>query len=138
MAAYFKFEDTIRAIFEGEHNFDGTDTIMIYLSNATPSASLDAVKADLAEIGAGNGYNAGGEDSTNTGSEAGGVYTVAGSDIVWTAGGGTIGPFRYAVGYNDTHASDGLTWSHDYGSSITLLDGETFTWDTGANLFTAS
>ena len=138
MAVYFKFEDTIRAVFEGEHNFDGTDQINIYFTNATPSASLDAVKADLAEIAAGFGYNAGGEDSQNAGGEAGGVFTVTGVDIVWTAAGGTIGPFRYAVGYNLTHATVALTWSHDYGSSITLLDGETLTWDTGANLFTAT
>ena len=136
-ASYNKFEDTIRATFEGEHNFDGTDTLKIYLSNATPSASADTVKADLAEITNENGYAAP-VDIENTGSETSGTYTVAGTDKVVTASGGTVGPFRYVVLYNDDHASDGLICWWDYGSSITLQDGEDFTWDTSASVFSAA
>ncbi len=137
MATYNKFEDTIRAVFEKEHNFDGTDTIEAYLSNATPSASLDSDKADLAEISIENGYT-GGIDVENTGSEASGTYTVAGSDKTVTASGGTVGPFRYVVAFNETHASDGLIAWWDYGSAITLQDGEGFTLNFGANIFTAT
>jgi len=136
MAAFNKFQDWIRAVCEGEINLDGTDTLKAYLSNATPSASLDAVKADLAEISAGNGYTAGGEDTLNTGSETGGTYTVGMTDIVWTASGGTIGPFQYPVIYDDTHASDQLAGWYDYLSAITLNDGETFTLDFGSSVMT--
>ena len=62
------------------------------------------------------------------------------SDVVFTAAGGSIGPFRYAVVYNDTPTSpaDPLIAWFDYGSSITLLTGETFTadFDASAGLLT--
>jgi len=135
MAAFNKFQGFIGYLGLGAVNLN-TDTLKVYLTNAAPSASLDDVKTDLAEITAGSGYTAGGDDSTNTYSEAGGVGTLAGTDIVWTAAGGSIGPFRYAVLYDDTHASDVLVGWWDYGSSITVLDTETFTVDFGASIAT--
>ena len=54
----------------------------------SPSASLDALKTDLtSELGAGNGYTAGGMDIQNTTSRAAGVTTVTATDCVWTASG---------------------------------------------------
>ena len=66
------------------------------------------------------------------------MTTVTGVDVVFTASGGSIGPFRYVVLYNDTPTSplDPLIAYWDYASSITLLTGETFTVDFGASLFT--
>lgn len=55
MATFNKFNTFPKDLLNGVHDF-GSDTINIYLSNATPSAADDAVKADLAEIAAGNGY----------------------------------------------------------------------------------
>lgn len=126
MATYNKFQDFIQQVFEKAHNCS-TDAFHWYLSNAVPSASADAVKADLAEIGTGNGYTAGGPDSQNTGAEATGTYTLTATAATITASGGTIGPFQYVVGYNNTHASDALVSWWDYGSALTLNDGETFT-----------
>jgi hypothetical protein len=134
MAVYNKFEDFVEALGLGEHNLN-TDTLKVYLSNATPSASADADKADLAEITNENGYTAP-VDIQNVWSEASGTGTLAATDVVVTASGGTVGPFRYAVIYNDTHSTDGLVCWWDYGSSITLQDGETFTVDFGASVFT--
>lgn len=136
MASYNKFESFVGELGIGAHNLNA-DTLKVYLSNATPSASLDDVKTDLAEITNENGYAAP-EDITNTYSESGGTGTLAAEDVVITASGGTVGPFRYAVIYNDTHASDALVCWHDYGSEITLQDGETFTVDFGASLLTIS
>lgn len=90
-----------------------------------------------AEITAGNGYTAGGEDVQNVWTESpAGTGKMTASNIVWTASGGTIGPFRYAVMYNDTSASNNLIAWWDYGSSITLQIGETLTFSVGASLFT--
>ena len=131
MAAYNKFQNFVEDLIEGVHDFDGY-TFKVYLSNAAPSASADAVKADMAEISAGNGYTAGGNASAITTSETTGTAKVVGVDpTTWTAAGGTIGPFQYAVFYNDTPTSpaDPLVNWWDYASAVTLAIGETFTVD---------
>jgi hypothetical protein len=142
MATYNKFEDFALRLGEGVHQLHAAGhTLKVYLSNATPSASLDTVVADLADITAENGYTAGGDDVENDYTEASGTGTLScksGGTNVFTASGGTIGPFRYAVLYNDTPTSpaDPLIAWWDYGSSITLQDGETFTVNWGASTFT--
>jgi hypothetical protein len=130
MASFNKFHAFVEALAEGKHNL-GSDTLKVYLSNATPSAADDAVKADLAEISAGNGYTAGGNAaSLGASSQTGGTYKLVLDDpTTWTASSGTIGPFRYAVLYNDTATNDELIGWWDYGSSITLAASETFKVD---------
>jgi hypothetical protein len=125
MAAYNKFYDFSEQLVRGTHNF-ASNVFKVYLSNDTPSQSADTVKADLAEISAGNGYTAGGTATTITISETTGTTTVSGTQVQWTAT-GAVGPFRYAVLYNDTSASDNLVSWWDYGSSISLANGESFT-----------
>ena len=130
MATYNKFQSFVEAVAEKQHNL-GSDTLKVYLSNATPDAAADSVKADLAEISAGNGYTAGGNTATQTSSaQTGGIYKLVLADpATWTAAGGSIGPFRYAVLYNDTATGDPLIAWWDYGSAITLNSGDTFTVD---------
>jgi len=140
MAVFNKFEQFVEDLCDGEHLFKAaSDTIEIYLSNATPSTSADAVKTDLAEITNENGYAAP-QDTQNTSSETSGTNTVVGTDITITASGGTIGPFRYVVLFNTsaTTKTDPLIGWWDYGSSITLQNGESFTVDFGASLFTVA
>jgi hypothetical protein len=138
-SAFTKFESFVTAKAAGTHanalNAD-TDTLKVYLTNATPSVSADLLKADLAEISAGNGYTAGGADTLNAATTTAGVITVAGTDVTWTASGGSIGPFRYVVLYNDTPANDPLIGYWDYGSAVTVGSGENFTHDFGSSMFT--
>lgn len=126
MATYNKFYDFVDQLGRGKHAL-GTDTFKCYLSNTAPAAT-NTVKADIAEISAGNGYTAGGADAQVAWSETSGTATATGTKIAWTASGGTIGPFRYVILYNDSQTSpaDPLVCWWDYGSSITLNDGESF------------
>lgn len=137
MASYVKFQDFVEALGKGEHQLHAAGhTLKVYLSNAAPDVAADADKADLAEIAAQNGYPAGGSDTQNDYTEAAGTGTLTGVDVVFTAAGGTFGPFRYVVLYNDTHANDALIAYWDYGSSISCLNGETFTVDFGVSVLT--
>ena len=137
MAAFNKFDSFITAVAAGTHaGFlnASTDVLNVYLSNATPSASADSVKADLAEISTGNGYT-GPVDIQNAASQTGATITVTATDVTITAS-GSVGPFQYAVIYNDTAASDPLVGWYDYGSAVTLAAAETFKVDFGASLMT--
>ena len=107
-----------------------SDTLKVMLVNSPAPVNTNSVKADLTEISPGSGYSAGGPAVTiTTKTQSGGTYTLAANQVVFTASGGTIGPFRYAVLYDDTPTSpaDPLIAWWDYGSGITLNDGETFT-----------
>jgi hypothetical protein len=129
MASYVKFHCFVEDLAEKVHNL-GSDALKIYLTNATPSASGDAIKTDLAEISTGFGYAGPQAVTVTTSAQSGGTYTLAGNQIVITASGGSVGPFQYAVLFNDTPASplDPLISYWDYGSPLTLATGETFTW----------
>lgn len=128
MAAGNKFNQYIADVYNGVHDFS-SDTIKAYLTNTLPVAA-NSVKADIAEISAGNGYSAGGVTVPVTSStQTSGTYSlVMGTDPVITAT-GAIGPFQYVVFYNDTAASDSLIQWYDYGSAVTMADGDTFTID---------
>lgn len=138
MATYTKVQGFVGYLGTGVINAN-TDLFEVYLTNATPSASLDDVKADLAEIATGNGYT-GAADITNTYSETGGTGTCAATDVTFTASGGAIAQFRYVAVFDETVTSpvvDPLICFWDYGSAVDLASGESFTVDFGSDqLFT--
>lgn len=130
MAAYNKFLVFTKNLVDGVHDFDN-HTFKVMLTNTAP-VNTNTLKADLTDVTGGNGYTAGGTAVTiATSTSAGTAKVTVSSDIVFTASGGTVGPFRYAVLYNDTttQATKPLISWWDYGSSITLNDSETFTVD---------
>lgn len=139
MTAFNKFNDFIEQLGLKQHDLN-SDPLYVFLTNEAPLAS-DATRADIADLSTGGGYTAGGEDSQNTASETGGTLSVVGTDITFTASAGTIGPFRYAVLYNQVGglgSTNKLIGWWDYGASITLQDGESFKVDFGATMFTVA
>jgi hypothetical protein len=133
MAAFNKFNQFVEDLAKKVHNLN-SDTLKILLTNTAPTSS-NAVKADLTEISSGNGYTAGGTQAAfSSGAQTSGTYKLVLSDVTFTASGGSIGPFRYAVLYNDTPTSpaDPLIGYWDYGTSITVTSGNSFLVDLDA------
>ena len=98
------------------------------LTNTAPVAT-NAVKADITQIAAANGYVTDGNTAAITSSvQTTGTYKLVLGDVVFTAT-GAVGPFRYAVLFNSTATNGELIGWWDYGSSISLANGETFTVD---------
>lgn len=128
MPAQTKFNNFTKDLVDGIHAF-GTHTFKALLTNSAPVAATHDEKADLTEISAGNGYSAGGPTITMSTSTSSGTAKVTATDATITASGGSIGPFRYVALYNDTSTGDRLISFIDYGSSITLAAGESFTID---------
>jgi hypothetical protein len=127
MATYTKLYSFPEAMAEKVHNL-ASDSLVYWLSNTAPSQAND-VRADITEI---TYTNLSSRAVTVTSSSVNGSneYVLVLADKVLTASGGTVGPFRYVGIYNDTATNDELVGGYyDYGSSITLADGETFTID---------
>ena len=129
MASFNKFESFVEALAEKTHDL-GSDVLKLALTNTAPTASDTVFDPGGAHPppAAANGYAAT-QATISSSEQAGGTYKLVLADVVFTAAGGQIGPFRYALLYNDTAASDEVIGWWDYGSSITLADGETFTVD---------
>lgn len=132
MASFNKVQSFVEALAEKKHNL-GADTLKVMLSNTAPNVATNTVKADITEITPGNGYSSGGSAVTITSSaQTAGTYKLVGSDLVFTAAGGPIGPFQYVILYNDTATNDELIGYWDHGSPVTLADTETYTVDFSA------
>lgn len=126
MAAYNKFNGFVLDLATKVHNLN-SDTLKILLTDVAPVAS-NTVKANLTEIAAGNGYAAGGSVAAFvSGADPSGTYKLVLSPVVFTAAGGSLAQFRYAVLYNSTAASGNLIAWWDYGAEVNLTNGNSFT-----------
>lgn len=133
MSAFNKFRSFVEYLAEKNFNL-GSDTLKVMLTNVAP-VNTNTVKGDLTEIAGGNGYTAGGTAATiSSSSQTAGVYKLVLADVVFTASGGPMAGFRHIVLYDDTATSpaDALIGWWDYGSTLTLASGETFTVDFSA------
>jgi hypothetical protein len=109
----------------------GTDQFVIALTNSAPIAT-NSVLTDLTQISYTNLSSR--NLVTASSSQTGGTYNLTFNDLVLTAS-GAVATFRYVVVYDDTPTSpaDPLVGWWDYGSTITMANGETLTIDfTGA------
>lgn len=132
MATFNKINSFVENLAEKVHDL-GSDTLKIALTNSAPAAT-NTVLANITQISGTNGYTTGGTAASISSSEqTSGTYKLVLADVTFTASGGSMGPFQYAVLYNDTAASDELISWWDYGSAVTLADTETFTVDFSAS-----
>lgn len=129
MASFVKHNNFVQNLGRKVFNLH-TDTLKIVLSNTAINASTVNQLSDITQISGGNGYTTGGITVASTAySHTSGTGKLTGTDLVITASGGSIGPFRYAALVDDTATNKETIGHWDYGSSITLAAGETFTVD---------
>jgi len=124
MATFNKFDSFVEALAEKSHNL-GSDQLVVALTNSAPIASNTQL-SNITEITYTNISSR--NVTTSTSAQTSGTYKLVCADLVLTAS-GAVGPFRYVVLYNDTATNDLLIGYYDYGSSISLANGETFTID---------
>lgn len=125
MAAFNKFNAFNEDLAHKEHNLS-SDQIKVALTNTAPVAA-NAVLADLTQIAYTN--LSAREVTTSASGQTAGVYKLTLADLTLTASGGSVGPFRYVVIYNDTAVGDPLIGWYDRGAAVTLLDGESILID---------
>ena len=119
MASFVKFYPFVEALAEKKHDL-GSDSLKVALTNVAPSLTNSQL-SNITEISYTDCSSRDLNVSSST--QSSGVYSLVLDDITLTSS-GVVGPFRYIVFYNDTSVNDLLIGYTDYGSSITMADGE--------------
>jgi hypothetical protein len=145
MATFTKFNCFVEDVAEKKHDL-GADTLKVLLTNTAPNAADTIVDTSITlctvkstsnapEMPATGGYTKGGNQAAiSSSAQSGGLYKLVLADpALWTATAGGIGPFRYAVLYNDTAGAAAARlpigfWDYGVGG-VTLAVGETFLAD---------
>lgn len=127
MASFNKFNSFVEALAEKKHNLGADQLVVALCAAANAPVAGNAVLADLTQIAYTNLSSR--NVITTSSSQTGGTYKLVCEDLTLTSTGGSTGPFRYIVLYNDTAANDELIGFYDYGSDLTLDDGESLTLD---------
>lgn len=111
----------------GNKSFNlGSDTLKVALTNTIPTVATAGVLADITEI---SYTNLSSRTLTTTSfTQTSGTAKLILADLVLTAT-GAVGPFQYIVLYDDTATNDELIGFYDYGSAVTMANGDTFTID---------
>ena len=139
MASYVKIPDFVEHLAEQVHDL-GADTLTVALSNTAPGSEStdptgdgDGVLANVTQVSYTNCSSR--VLTVSSSAQASGTYKLVLADLTLTASGGSVGPFRYIYIYNDTPTSpaDPLIAYYDYGSALTLNDGESLTLDFSAS-----
>ncbi len=127
MASFNKFNSFVEALAEKAHNL-GSDQLAVALcAAANAPVATNTVLANLTQASYTNCSTR--NITTTSSAQTSGTYKLVLQDLELTASGGTVGPFRYIVLYNDTATNDELIGWYDYGSEITLQNGEKITID---------
>lgn len=135
MAVFNKLNGFIEHLGNGVHNL-GTDQLKVALSDTAPGsestpptgATSACILGNVTEI---SYTNLSSRNITTTSAvQSSGTFRLILADLVLTAS-GAVPAFRYIYLYNDTPTSpaDPLIGYFDYGSSLSLANGESLTID---------
>ena len=137
MATFNKVNDFV---LNAVQNMDlESDQVVVALSNTAPASESPNPATDgngiLANVTQIAYTNLSSRNVTTTSStQTSGTYKLVLADITLTSSGGSTGPFRYVYIYDDTVSTPvkPLIGFYDYGSSLTLNDGDSLTVDFSA------
>jgi hypothetical protein len=121
MASYNKFNNFVQNLGTKQINLS-TDQLKVALTAAANApVATNSNLADLTEISYTNlsSRNVSTTSFTNTS----GTSKLVCADLTLTASGGSVGPFRYVVLYDDTSTNKNLIAWYDIGSDTTIPDG---------------
>ncbi len=131
MATYTKFNSFVEALAEKAHNL-GSDTLKIALcASASAPVAANAVLADLTEIAYTN--LSARTLTTSSSGQTSGTYKLVLADLTLSASGGAVAAFQYIVIYNDSASNKELIGFYNYGSAVTLQNGDQFVLDFDAS-----
>ena len=125
MATFTKFNSLTEALAEKVHNL-GSDTLKVALTNSAPSASNTQL-SNITEVS--YTFLSSRTLTVSSSAQSSGTYKLVLADLTLTTSGGATGPFRYVVIYNDTATNKELIAYYDYGSALTLNDGDSIVLD---------
>jgi hypothetical protein len=126
MPAFNKIHCFVEDIAEKKHNL-GADQLVVFLTtHANIPLVTNTVLANITQISYTNLSSR--NVATSTSAQTSGTYKLVCADLVLTAS-GAVATFRHVGLYNDTASNDELIGWYDYGSDVTLANGETFTVD---------
>ena len=122
MASFNKFNCFVADIANKVHNL-GSDTLQVALcATANAPVATNTVLANLTQISYTNCSTQ--VISTTSSTQTSGTYKLILSPLTLTASGGSIAAFEYIVIFNNTAASKNLIGWYDYGSALTINNGE--------------
>ena len=132
MATFTKINDFVEAVSEKKHDL-ANDQLVIALSNTAPGSETNDPTADsngiLSNVTQISYTNLSSRNITTTSSaQTSGTYKLVLQDVTLTAS-GTVADFRYVYVYNDDATNDELIAVYDYGSTVSMSNGETFDID---------
>lgn len=124
MATYNKFQPFVANLANKKHNL-ASDQLVVALTNTVPTAGM----VNLTELTQVSYTNLSSRNITTLSStQTTGTYSLKLADLTLTAT-GAVGPFQYVVIYNSTATSFELIGWYDYGSAVTLANGDAFIVD---------
>lgn len=136
---FWSFSEYLCGAVAGQSISVASDVFKVMLTNKEPNARQRKY-ADVAgnEVADGNGYTKGGVVCQLTAANHSGSETISAADVNFKASKDSVGPFRYAVLYDDTPSDKPLLCWFDYKETVALRKGEQITIEPNADSPTGS
>jgi len=127
MAAFNRFNSFLEAMAEKVHNLQSDSFVLALTATANAPVATNTQLSNLTQISYTNLSSR--ALTVSSSSNSSGTYKWVLADITLSASGGAVAAFQYVVIYNDTATNKELVGWYDYGSALTLANGESLTVD---------